>query len=95
MVTPWFQNYEKYLARLNKWHKCFLEVFKNSLVYKIESQPKLCTLLNKKIIFLKKNAVPYEPRINIFGSVVCHIGQIHNDEKKIVSIFNCFFFNNI
>ena len=78
-----FQNYEKYLARLNKWHKCFLEVFKNSLVYKIECQPKLCTLLNKKIIFLKKNAVPYEPRINIFGSVVCHIGQIHNDEKKI------------
>ena len=78
-------NYEKYLNRLNAWHTYFLEVFKDNIVYDIFSQPKLCTLLNKEIKYLKKNPVPYQPRINIKGSVICHIGQIHNELNKIDS----------
>ena len=77
------KNYQKYLNRLNAWHKSFLEVFKDNLVYGSNSQPKLCTLLNKEVKYLKKNPVPYQPRINIKGSVICHIGQIHNQLNKI------------
>ena len=78
-----FQNYKKYLQRLDKWHKCFLKVFENNLVHEIKHQPKLCTLLDSKIFYYKKNPVPYQPRININGSVICHIGQIHNQEHTI------------
>ncbi len=78
-----FQNYDKYLKRLEKWHKCFLKVFEKNLVHKVNQQPKLCTLLDQEIIYKKDNPVPYKPRINITGSVVCHIGQIHNDLNEI------------
>ncbi len=78
-----FQKYEKYLHRLKKWHECFINVFNNHLIHDIENQPKLCTLLNTEISYLKLNPVPYIPRINITGSVICHIGQIHNPEKLI------------
>ena len=78
-----FQNYEKYLTRLDKWHQSFLNVFQSNLIYKIENQPKLCTLLNRKVFYLKENPVPYQPRIDINGSVICHIGQIHNQNEKI------------
>jgi 2-aminoethylphosphonate-pyruvate transaminase len=78
-----FQNYDKYLKRLNKWHNSFLEVFKDNLVHDLKSQPKLCTMLNCKVKYLKPNPVPYKPRIDLNGSIICHIGQIHNKIEKI------------
>ena len=68
-----------YAVRLNKIK--FTERFKNYLYYPKENQPKLCTLINKKIKSLNKNVVLYQSRANIDGSVVCHLGEVHLKKK--------------
>ena len=77
------QNYPEYLKRLHKWHSDFLEVFKKRLVYSKENQPALCTLVNCKVQYKENNPVPYKPRINNMGEVICHIGQVHREYNSI------------
>ena len=40
-------------------------------------QPLLCTHVQCKISSRDKNNILYEPRSNIGGSIVCHLGEVH------------------
>lgn len=57
--------------------KVFVEKFKDFLTYPIEFQPLLCTYVNCKIKTSDKRAILYNPRSELGGSVVCHLGEIH------------------
>ena len=57
--------------------KKFLIKMKNYLSLPIENQPLLCTHVTKKIFVGKKNIILYQPRNNLKGSVVCHLGEAH------------------
>ena len=57
--------------------KKFLTKMQNYLSLPIENQPLLCTHVTKKIFVDKKNIILYQPRNNLKGSVVCHLGEAH------------------
>ena len=44
-------------------------------------QPNLCTHVNKDIKAKNNKVILYEPRNDIGGSVVCHIGEVHLGRK--------------
>jgi len=41
------------------------------------NQPLLCTYISGKILAKDKYTVLYSPRSKLNGSVVCHLGEIH------------------
>ena len=47
------------------------------------NQPLLCTYLEGKVKTKENNIVFYNPRSDIAGSVICHLGEIYSDEVKI------------
>ena len=47
----------------------------------LDNQPNLCTHVNKDIKAKNNKVILYEPRNNIGGSVVCHIGEVHLGRK--------------
>ena len=59
---------------------------KNAIIEKYSSkirknnQPLICTYLNGKVVPNDNNVVLYEPRNQLSGSVICHLGEIHQDE---------------
>ena len=55
----------------------FLEKFKEFLKYPPDYQPNLCTYVSCKIKANDDRAILYNPRSNLGGSVVCHLGEIH------------------
>ena len=55
----------------------FTKKFKDDLFYSEENQPLLCTRVNKKLISPNPNVILYSPRVEISGSVVCHLGEVH------------------
>ncbi len=77
------QKYETYRERVLKWQRCFNHVFKKNLVYQEVNQPILCTLLDRNLKYLKKNPIPYQPRSENKGDIVCHIGQVHRELNSI------------
>jgi len=77
------QEYDIYKNRVITWRDHFLEVFAKNIIYKRENQPALCTLLNCKLNYLKKNPIIYSPRTSNKGSLVCHIGQVHRSLEDI------------
>ena len=77
------QEYDIYKRRVITWRDHFLEVFAKNIIYKRENQPALCTLLNCKLNYLKKNPIIYSPRSKNNGSLVCHIGQVHRNVEEI------------
>tara|TARA_Y100001968_G_C19445016_1_gene764827 strand:- start:3583 stop:4575 length:993 start_codon:yes stop_codon:yes gene_type:complete len=78
-----FKDYDCYVNRVKCWQKCFSEVFRENLIYDEINQPYLCTLLDSRLKYKMENPVPYKPRTNNKGDVVCHIGQVHRDIKSI------------
>ena len=64
-----------YSVLINK--KKFLKVFKDKLIYNIKNQPLICTYASCKLGTKDKRVVFYKPRINLSGSVVCHLGEAH------------------
>ncbi len=69
----------KYAVIANK--KIFLKKMKPYLSHKIDEQPNLCTLINKKIIKKDNKTILYQSRADISGSVVCHLGEVHLKRK--------------
>ena len=57
--------------------KKFLKKMKDYLSLPEENQPLLCTHVTKKIFTKNKNIILYQPRNNLKGSVVCHLGEAH------------------
>ena len=65
----------KYSVKQNK--KVFLKKMKNYLTLPNKNQPLLCTHINKIVYSKKKSVILYEPRNNLYGSIVCHLGEVH------------------
>ncbi len=64
---------------INK-NKIMKKMSKN-LVFKKKYQPLICTQLDKKISSINKKTIFYKPRIDIKGSIVCHLGEVHLKNK--------------
>jgi len=72
-------------VEINK--KIFLKKMENQLTVSKDNQPLLCTHVKNIIKAKNKKVILYEPRNNIGGSVVCHIGEVHlgkNAKGKIL-----------
>ncbi len=69
----------KYAVVTNK--KFFLKKMQQHLLYNINEQPNLCTLIDKKIVRKDKKTILYQSRADITGSVVCHLGEVHLKRK--------------
>jgi len=54
-----------------------LNLFKNKLIYNIKNQPLICTYVDCNLVTKDKRVVFYKPRINLRGSIVCHLGEVH------------------
>lgn len=65
----------KYSVKMNK--EKFLKLFAQKLIYHNDNQPLLCSYANAKIITKDKRVIFYKPRINLLGSVICHLGEAH------------------
>ena len=50
-----------------------------------DNQPLLCTYLEGKIEKRDENVVLYSPRSELIGSVLCHLGEIHEDTIKLTN----------
>ncbi len=61
--------------------KVFMKKVNNFLSIENKYQPLLCTQIDYKIQNKNKNVILYEPRSNINGSIVCHLGEVHLKEK--------------
>jgi aspartate aminotransferase-like enzyme len=70
-------NKQKFVSKMKKW-----------ISYKKENQPLLCTYVDQKIDATNKNIILYKPRINLSGSVVCHLGEAHLKDKAKGKILN-------
>ena len=49
-----------------------------------KNQPLLCTYLEGKVIPNDNSVVLYSPRSSLSGSVICHLGEIHQKEVKLL-----------
>lgn len=78
LVLKNFQKF-KFAVKINK--KEFMKKFGYLSPHHRKHQPLLCTYLNKKISPLNKKVILYKPRINLPGSVVCHLGEVHLKNK--------------
>jgi len=54
-------------------------------VESLDHQPMLCTYLSAKVIATDDQVVLYQPRSNLPGSIVCHLGEVH---KSSVTMLN-------
>ncbi len=68
--------------------KKFLKIFENKLIYDIKNQPLICTYAKCKISSKDKRVIFYKPRINLSGSVICHLGEIHLGKLASGQILN-------
>lgn len=59
----------------------FSKRFENKLIYSKKNQPLLCTYVNCKLTTRDKRVIFYKPRINLIGSVICHLGEAHLGES--------------
>ncbi|MDB3888868.1 hypothetical protein N9341_04970 [Candidatus Pelagibacter sp.] len=85
------KKYEKfrYSVLINK--EKFCKKMKNYLTLPKQNQPLLCTHTSKKIIAKDKKVILYEPRNNLEGSIVCHLGEAHLKKEakgKIIDHLN-------
>lgn len=66
-------------VKINK--NIFLKKMKEHLTVHESMQPLLCTYVDVKIKTKNKKVILYQPRNNLSGSVVCHIGEVHLGNK--------------
>ena len=74
-------NYDdfSYAVKINKKRLC--KDMERFLLYRKINQPNLCTLVNKKIKKKNKSVVLYKSRADVYGSVICHLGEVHLKKK--------------
>ena len=82
------KNFErfKFTIKINK--KRFLEKYGNLSPYEKKNQPFLCTYISKKVRANNRKVILYKPRVNLKGSVICHLGEAHLKEKAKGKIIN-------
>lgn len=64
-----------YSVKVNKVR--FSKKFKDCLNIPERYQPLLCTGIEKELSTHDSRVVLYTPRLNIAGSIVCHLGELH------------------
>ncbi len=87
-VLKKYENF-RYSVLINKDKFC--KKMKNYLTLPKKTQPLLCTHTSKKIIAKNKKVILYEPRNNLEGSIVCHLGEAHlrrEAKGKIIDYLN-------
>lgn len=62
-----------------------------NIVFNKKYQPLICTQLNKKVLSMNKKTIFYKPRIDIKGSIVCHLGEVHLKNKAKGAIIDNLF----
>jgi aspartate aminotransferase-like enzyme len=86
MTGPYhtIQSMHEVLKKFNKMRKAIiinkkraLKKYKSQLIYKSKNQPLLCTYTRKKIRSKNFKVLLYKPRLNLPGSVICHLGEAH------------------
>jgi len=86
MTGPYhsIQSLEKVLDKHNNFvysvaenKRRFLKIFKDKLTYSNKNQPLICTYVDCKLATKDRRVIFYEPRSNLPGSVVCHLGEVH------------------
>lgn len=75
-----------YSVKINK--KRFLEKFSNHITVPERYQPLLCTGINKKLSSRDSKVILYKPRLDVSGSVVCHLGELHLGTRAKGDIIN-------
>jgi len=85
------QNHHKFKQSviINK-NKIMKSMSKN-IVFNKKYQPLICTQLNKKVLSMNKKTIFYKPRIDIKGSIVCHLGEVHLKNKAKGAIIDNLF----
>lgn len=78
-------------VKINKFK--FLKIFSNKLIYNSIHQPLICTYANCRLTSADKRVIFYKPRINLKGSVVCHLGEAHLGNKAKGAILNKIYIN--
>ena len=66
----------------------FMKKMRAFLTQPPERQPLLCTHVSTSIKAKSDDVVLYQPRNNLGGSIVCHIGEVHTKEKCAASILD-------
>jgi len=87
-VLKKYENF-RYSVLINK--EKFCKKMKNYLTLPKQNQPLLCTHTSKKIITKNRKVILYEPRNNLEGSIVCHLGEAHLKKEakgKIIDHLN-------
>jgi aspartate aminotransferase-like enzyme len=87
-VLKKYENF-RYSVLINK--EKFCKKMKNYLTLPKQNQPLLCTHTSKKIIAKNRKVILYEPRNNLEGSIVCHLGEAHLKKEakgKIIDHLN-------
>lgn len=82
----------RYSVYINKQR--FLKKMKDSLSLPLANQPLLCTHVKKKIFSKEKSVILYQPRNNLEGSVVCHLGEAHLKKLAKGKILDKLFYLN-
>jgi len=77
------ETYDKFQRRVIKSKSTFMSLLDKNDTLDDKFQPLLCTYFSGRVFENKKNAVFYSPRINIKGSIICHIGFIDLSEETI------------
>jgi 2-aminoethylphosphonate-pyruvate transaminase len=75
--------HNKLVKRVKNSKQIILNTFKR-FIPSSEDQPLLCTYLNGIIKAKDDNVVLYSPRLNMPGSIVCHLGEVHHDELNLI-----------
>jgi len=73
------ENHDSLLARVRNSKQKALALWPD-LTGPDAEQPLLCTHLKARVEALDDNIVLYTPRSNLPGSVICHMGELENDE---------------
>ena len=66
----------------------FMKKMRAFLTQPPERQPLLCTHVSTSIKAKSDDVVLYQPRNNLGGSIVCHLGEVHTKEDCKASILN-------
>jgi cytidyltransferase-like protein len=75
------KHHDIYKERVISSKNYILNKYKN--IVRNGNQPLLCTYLEAQVHSVDENVVLYSPRSELSGSVICHFGEIHNDQINI------------